>query len=295
MSRISIGVLGLGRMGRLHARVLRDLSDHFEWVGAFDPAETSDFADAQSLIERATTVVIAAPTALHAGLARAAIDAGRHLLIEKPITATASEARRLMAAAEARGVRVFAGHSERFNPVVRALRSLLVSEVLEAIELVRTVPAPHAGAVSSDVLLNLGVHDFDLVEHLTGKPAELEDARGSADGARVRLVAGPTRATLHARRDGAPTRAIRVTTARTVYEGNLLSPRLTMQKGGARAQVTLERHEPLVAQALALHAALTGAAAPIATGAEGARAVDLAERAIRARDAGAGAEAAAGA
>lgn len=285
MPRVSIGVLGLGRMGRLHARVLRELADRFELVGAYDPAVSGPFADPADLIAAASVVVVAAPTALHDAGARAAIEAGRAVLVEKPLAATSHEARRLALAADAAKVPLFVGHSERFNPVVRAMRAWMADERTTPVQIdvERIVPATGSG---EDVLLNLGVHDLDLIEHLTGGRAVVLGATGDALHSRLHFTVGVVFGTIRCGRDGERRRRLRLVTERTILEGDLLSPRLVARdrETGSVAIVPLGGEEPLRAQALALHAALSGDASPIATGHEGARAVELAEVAMTLRD-----------
>ncbi len=282
MTQISVGILGLGRMGRLHARVFGELAPKFVLRGFADPApvvpgDVPRLGSTRALIEACELLVVAAPASAHPALACEALAAGRALLVEKPLALTVHEARAITSAA-APG-RVFVGHSERFNPVVRALfRSLRVGGE-PALELTfeRLVPA------STDaVLLNLGVHDLDLVEHLTGARARVLEARGDHASARVVLAAGEAVATVTCARNGEPTRSIRVVTRDRIFSGDLLRTRLAIvdRRTGREQLVSLDRSEPLRAQAQSLFEALTGnGEAEIATAAAGVRAVELAERA----------------
>lgn len=287
-----MGVVGMGRMGRLHARVFGEMPDHFALAGTFDPngAREQDgtvaFRNIGTLVRVCGLVVVAAPTREHATIAATVLEAGPAVLVEKPLAATASEARRLAAASTTHPDRLFVGHSERFNPAVGALRSLLELEPPIAIDIERMVPAALG---HDDIALNLGVHDVDLVEHLTGERVFGVEASGDGSLTRATMMAGTTRVTLRWGRLG-HRRTIRVTTKHTLFEGDLLSPRLVAidRASGVPTTLPLSAIEPLRAQALALHRALSGATASatshVATGHEGARAVELAEMIAHLRD-----------
>jgi len=293
--RHKVTVVGLGAMGRRHARVLRELGDRYELVGGFDVRPDTLAPDGLELVRseaeaiaRSDLLVVATPIEAHVHIVASALAAGRHVLVEKPLCATAADANALVAGSRSGG-RLFVGHSERFNPVVRALARLLRSEDVVAIDLRRVGPTRQ---VAFGVLINLGVHDLDLVGFLGGGGVILRGAAGGAlpggtggeDYAHV-LVTTASGSVGHLFVDRtAPTkqRTIRVTTRRWRYEGDLLMHRLVRTGGStaARADVPLPLEEPLVAQAVALADALDGSGGrEIATGLDGACAVALAERA----------------
>jgi UDP-N-acetylglucosamine 3-dehydrogenase len=294
-----VTLVGLGGMGQRHARVLRALPDRFDLIGAYDvradvqpPAGLVRLRSESEAIARAGVVVVATPIEAHAGTVARALAAGRHVLVEKPLCATAAEAQALTS--EGGGARLFVGHSERFNPVVRALARLVRGEDVIAIDLRRVGPSK---ASDWGVLVNLGVHDLDLAAYLGGGEVLLRGALvGTTPGALVEDLAhvlfsihGGGLGHLYVdRTTGAKERTIEVTTPRWTYRGDLLAHRLTRapQSGGPPTDVPLPLEEPLSAQAVALADAIEGGARgersavrEIATGADGARAVDLAERA----------------
>src|SRR5262249_10293041 len=149
-----------------------------------------------------------------------ALAAGVHVLVEKPLCATSAEAKGLLEA-QGRGARLFVGHSERFNPVVRALAKLLRGERVLAIDLKRVGPSRPS---ECGVLLNLGVHDFDLAAYLGGGPLELRGAVGGADLAQVVFeTAEGAAGHLYVDRTAPERRrSLVVTTSRWIYEGDLL-------------------------------------------------------------------------
>jgi len=256
-------VVGAGKMGAHHARV-------FGARGVFDVdaeaaervARASGASALRSIdeaIERAELVVVASPTALHFDHARRALEARRHVLVEKPIASTSREARALCEIARANGVRLFVGHSERFNAAVRALREACARETIMSIATHRS-----AAAESGDVCLNLGVHDIDLVALLARAPAAFESANGDLDDVEIALVAGAARATVRVSRSAQKVRSIRVQTTRDRFEANLLEPSVP---------------EPLALQAIAVQGAIEGLESAVATGEDGLRAVAVAEAA----------------
>jgi len=282
-------------MGQRHARVLGALPERFEIVGAFDvkhdrqvPAGVAALASEAEAVARAEVVVVATPIAAHAGMVARALAAGRHVLVEKPLCATAGEAEGLLAAAGRSHARLFVGHSERFNPVVRSLARLVRRDHVVALDLERVGPFRPS---DHGVLVNLGVHDFDLAAYLGGGDAALRgaagapEARPAADDLAHVLLATASGAVAHVYVDRTvphKRRRLVLATSRWIYEGDLLAHRLlrTSRASGAASEVPLLLEEPLRAQALALADALDGAPArEIATGLDGARAVSLAERA----------------
>lgn len=291
-------------------RVLAEMPDEYELVGVFDADRSVAeevgrawkvpvYGDAYPCVAAAELVVIASPIEAHAAGAKCALELGRHVLVEKPLCANVDDAFALVRAAARNTARLFVGHSERFNPVIVALRRLVRPNEVRAISIRRATPAavPPAGIPGPggrphehDVLLSLGVHDVDLVAYLTGAPVSLGDVSGSANGddedhAELTLLAATGAVTKVVADRTAPRRerTIELVTRGEVFEGDLLSPRLVRRaRGGVRSLVELSDVEPLVGQARAFAGALDGVGpAEVATGADGARALALALEARR--------------
>ncbi|MDP9148539.1 MAG: Gfo/Idh/MocA family oxidoreductase [Myxococcota bacterium] len=298
-NRHKVTLIGLGAMGRRHARVFAALADRFEVVGCYDvrpdaplPAHVPRLGSEAEAITRGEVVIVATPMNAHAETAGRALAAGRHVLVEKPLCATAAQAATLVAQAARGEAHLFVGHSERFNPVVRALARLVRDDQLVAIDLQRVGPSRPADC---GVLVNLGVHDLDLAAYLGGGDIALRGAvggrtttspaaSGGEDFAHVLFeTARGASGHLYVDRSVATKRrAITLATTRWLYEGDLLTHRLlrTMRTGGAPSDVPLLLDEPLALQALAVADALDGRSQrEIATGIDGAHAVALAERA----------------
>lgn len=175
---IRVGVLGVGVMGYNHARVLTDLPGA-QLVAIADPDEVqrakvaamlgcTAVAGLDDLVKLGVdAVIIAAPTHLHHDVALAAIDAGLHLLVEKPIAPTVAEGEAIVAAAKARGVALMVGHVERFNPAVEAITKAIKGEEILSIGITRVGPFPPRMS-NVGVVIDLAVHDIDLICHFTG-------------------------------------------------------------------------------------------------------------------------------
>lgn len=171
------GVVGTGYLGRLHARVLTEIPEA-EVVGF---VETNDAiaADVESSlkIRRFPTVaalakeiecaIVATPTTSHHDVARELLEAGVDVMIEKPITATAAEARSLIELAASKQRIIQVGHVERYNPAIVAIAEIVrPTRFFEAERLGVFVPR----SLDVDVLLDLMIHDLNLVLSLFRQP-----------------------------------------------------------------------------------------------------------------------------
>lgn len=280
-------VLGVGSMGRVHARALGQSATGLELVGFYDPDPGATptpsvpgarrFATEGEAILAADVVVVASPIAAHAASAHLALAAGRHALVEKPLAATPEDAASLVEAARAASCRLFVGHSERFNPVVRELARRVAPTAITSLAFRRVGAARARDAL----LLNLGVHDIDLASYLTRSPLMPRSARGDDDAVDVVLSAARgARVALHFARGGDRQRSIVVETRDEVFRGDLARFELTVtsRRTGATRRVPVDADaEPIVLQARALARALEGALEPeLASGRDAARTVHVA-------------------
>lgn len=180
---LKVGVIGAGSMGRHHVRIYAGMPA-CQLVGVADPnpdkAELAakysapHFADYRALLElRPELVTIAAPTTQHYRVACDALDAGCHLLIEKPVCDDLAQARELVARAAAAGRSIAVGHVERFNPAIGELKRMVeageLGEVL-AVNNLRVGPY-HGRILDTGIVLDLGTHDVDLISYLLGQRA----------------------------------------------------------------------------------------------------------------------------
>jgi UDP-N-acetylglucosamine 3-dehydrogenase len=176
-------VIGLGMMGRNHVRVLDEVLPDVQLVAVADPdpealrrATTGrgarGYADPVRLFaeEQIDLVSIVAPTSLHRDVTLAALAAGAHVLVEKPIASSREESEEMIRAAEHAGRILTVGHIERFNPAIRELRRRLEAGELGRIFQVKATrlgPFP-ARIRDVGVVLDLAPHDLDIMRYLLG-------------------------------------------------------------------------------------------------------------------------------
>ncbi|MBS1547973.1 MAG: Gfo/Idh/MocA family oxidoreductase [Bacteroidetes bacterium] len=184
---LRIGILGAGHLGRIHVQQLKELPD-FEITGVFDPHPEkaakvqTEFGvpvlgDLAKLIAGCDAVDVVTPTLAHHACAMQALDAGKHVFIEKPIAHTLDEARQLVEHSRRKGLLVQVGHVERFNPAFLAARGALHQPMF--IETHRLAEFNPRGTDVS-VVLDLMIHDLDIILHVTGSPVAEVHASGVA-------------------------------------------------------------------------------------------------------------------
>ncbi len=185
MAPLKVGVLGVGHLGQHHARLYAALPET-TLAGIFDTdsaraAQIAErhgcpvFATPEALIAGVEAVSVAVPTTFHHRLAKLCLQQGRHVLVEKPIAVTVEEAQELVDLASARRCVLQVGHSERFNPIMLAVRDRISAPGF--IEAHRLAPFSERGT-DVDVVLDLMIHDLDIVLSLTKSPVESVVAAG---------------------------------------------------------------------------------------------------------------------
>jgi len=185
MPKIRTAVIGVGYLGRFHAQKYA-LLDEAELVAVCDTSEEAAGRVARELDTRAVNdyrdlardvdaVSIVVPTQKHHEVARHFLEAGVHVLLEKPITSTLEQGRDLVALARDRGVVFQIGHLERFNPAVVALGDVL--DRPRFIESHRIAPFNPRGA-DVNVVLDLMIHDIDIILDFVRSPVTEIRANG---------------------------------------------------------------------------------------------------------------------
>jgi len=185
MEKIKTGVIGVGRLGRFHAQK-HAANEAAEFLGVFDPdikaaqkvAKETDsraFESMEELLAVVDGVSVAAPTTLHHDVGMKVLDAGVHMLMEKPIAADSSQAKELVQKADQKDLILQVGHIERFNPGVTALRGVEFNP--RFVEAHRLAPYSPRGADVS-VIHDLMIHDLDVLLHWMGHEVERVDATG---------------------------------------------------------------------------------------------------------------------
>lgn len=183
--RVKCGVIGVGSLGQHHARIYAALED-VELVGICDsdPARaaaiadqyrTTAFASPEALAAACEAVSIVVPTDLHAQVAVPVMEAGAHVLVEKPICASLREAALVLEAAKRTGRLVQVGHIEHFNPVM----SYLEEHVREPLYITADRLAPfNLRGTEVGVVLDLMIHDIGVIQQLVKSPIERLDSVG---------------------------------------------------------------------------------------------------------------------
>lgn len=201
MSKLRAGVLGAGAFGRIHARKYAE-DARVQFIGVYDPdderatelANTHDaesFASLDALLSAVDVITIASPPSFHGAAARRALDAGKHLLIEKPLATDTETGAHLVRIAREKKLTLACGHQERL--VFDAMGLLSAPEIPIRIESVREGPWTGRSADVS-VTLDLMVHDLDLALRLmetkpTGILATAKSEHGrTADQIEARLA-----------------------------------------------------------------------------------------------------------
>jgi predicted dehydrogenase len=187
LAGIRAAVVGVGHFGQYHAEKLARL-DGVELVAVADtdPERAHAVAgrfgiaaaiDHRELLGRVDAVSIATPPDSHAAIARGFLEHGAHVLVEKPITDNLADAEALVRIARERNRVLQVGHLERFSSVGRALRSLITRPIY--IDASRIGPYKAGRGTGVNAVLDLMIHDLDLVLQIVNSPIETVDAVGA--------------------------------------------------------------------------------------------------------------------
>src|SRR6266581_4470276 len=283
---VRVGVIGVGALGQHHARVYAGLSR------AREVAERHGgraFPTVEALLGEVGAVSVAVPTVDHHRLARQALEAGRDVLVEKPMTSTLEEADDLIALADERKAVLQVGHIERFNPATDVLKATVRKP--------RFIEVHRLGSFSPrsldvDVVLDLMIHDLDIVLCLDGSEAVQIDAVGvpvltpKVDIANVRLrFASGLIANLTASRVSVDkVRKFRVFSPRTYVSVDFTRREAQvarLEEGEGRPEIVTQRtsapdQEPLRRQLEGFVTAVRDRSRPVVPGSDGRRALALA-------------------
>jgi predicted dehydrogenase len=184
---IRTAVIGVGYLGRFHAQKYASLPNS-HLVGIADPSSTARSAvaaelqvpaheDYRELLGKVDAVSIVTPTPSHYEVAKAFLEAGASVLVEKPMTVTTTEGEGLIEIAARLKRTLQVGHLERFNAAVLAVQPTLT--IPRFIESARLAPFKHRGT-DVDVVLDLMIHDIDLILSIVRSPVVAVDAIGSS-------------------------------------------------------------------------------------------------------------------
>lgn len=304
-------VIGVGHLGRQHARIHAALAaageSQFVSVCDIDDQRSRTVGDEhhvhsttdwQSLVGKIDAVSLAVPTESHCSIACALLEAGIHVLVEKPISRTLEEADQMISASKKSGANLQVGHAERFNPALVALRPQVNNPVYFEIHRVGQFTMR---SLDIDVVLDLMIHDLDIVQWLVGEDVAVTNVhavgipiltnRVDAANARIEFASGAV-ANITASRVG--TEKIRkmrffqprdyvVVDYLTNYASiSNLAPSSTSPWPGVRSQVLeVKDVEPLRAEIQSFLTAAANHERPFVSGEDGRRALDLALRTLK--------------
>jgi len=182
---LKVGVLGAGHLGKIHLRLLNE-SSNYELVGFYDPDEInakkvadefgySYYENINTLFDAVDVVDIVTPTLSHFDCAKKAIEKGKHIFIEKPITNTFKEAEELLKLASKHNIKGQVGHVERFNPAFLAVKDNIETPMF--IETHRLAEFNPRGT-DVPVVLDLMIHDIDVILSVVKSPVKQINASG---------------------------------------------------------------------------------------------------------------------
>ncbi|MBW5378170.1 Gfo/Idh/MocA family oxidoreductase [Brachyspira pilosicoli] len=189
MDKVNISLIGVGRMGQFHLNVINQINS-INLKGIYDADENhlnevsnkyniNKFSSLDEAIDNSDAVIIASPTKFHFEIAKKALEKGKHVLVEKPMTETYIQAKELQEIVNKKNLILQVGHVERFNGAVQELHHIIENPYL--IEARRLAPfTPRITDVG--VVFDIMIHDLDIVTSLVKKPV----IRFSASGKRVR-------------------------------------------------------------------------------------------------------------
>jgi predicted dehydrogenase len=295
-----VAVVGVGALGQHHARVYASLpSVTLVGVNDKDQERAGEVARAHGVavldgldqvIAAADAVSVAVPTADHHSVARRLLEAGKDVLLEKPMTVTLEEADDLIAMAASKGAILQVGHIERFNPAT----ALLLAEARDP----RFIEAHRLGAFSPrsldiDVVLDLMIHDLDIVLALDGSEVVQVDAVGvpvltskvDIASARLRFRSGLIANLTASRVSTEKVRKFRVFAPRTYISADFAAKEAQVSRltdhGAGRPEIVVERtsspdQEPLRLQLQAFLRTVGDRGTPVVSAADGRRALALA-------------------
>ena len=303
-----MAVVGVGHLGRHHARILAEMPG-VELTAVVDTnrervrqiageRRTTAYGDWREVLDGVDAVTIAVPTEQHLAIATPFLERGVHVLVEKPMTATTADADRMLELARQSGAVLAVGHTERFNPAVQRVTTLITDPRFIEVHRLGTFPER---SLDIDVVFDLMIHDLDLVLDIVDDEVASIEAVGvpvltpRVDIANVRLrfgrgcIANLTASRISRER----VRKIRFFQRDAYVSIDYASQdaevwRLVPRNGQAPAieggKLEIAREEPLKRELADFVAAIREGRPPAVTGEQGRAALALAERVVEAME-----------
>jgi len=303
VDRIRIAVVGCGFWGRNHLRVFSELPSA-ELVAAVDiDPERARFAeekygakgytDLEEMLgkERVDAVTICTPSITHAEVALKVIRAGKHVLVEKPMTSTTEEAVKLIEEAERQQIFLMVGHIERFNPAVERVKRFIDEGGIGEVVLIscRRVSRWPIRIGDVGVVKDLAIHDIDISRYITGRnPVEVYAVAGRIhhryeDYANIILRFGERPTAFIEANWLTPfkVRKLTVTGSDGMITMDYISQEVTVANSSGKRELDVVHEEPLKRELSHFVDVVAGRAEPLINGRDGLMAVYIAEEALR--------------
>jgi predicted dehydrogenase len=186
-NKLKIGLAGVGHLGTFHLKLLKQI-ENAEFVGFFeadkekaknieDEYQIKSYSVFEELLDKVDAVSIVTPTNYHYETAKIALEKGKHVFLEKPITEKIAQAKELIEIAGRNKLKIQVGHIERFNPAILSLEKYDLNPLfIESHRLDQFKPR----GIEVAVVLDLMIHDIDIILHLVKSPVEKVEANGVA-------------------------------------------------------------------------------------------------------------------
>lgn len=298
MKKLRAAVIGVGYLGQFHAEKYAGLPN-VQLVGVVDQdraragqiaakLNAHAFETPASLLGNVDAVSIVVPTVLHHEVAKQFLEAGVHVLLEKPVTVTLEQADELVRIADRKGVVLQIGHIERFNPAITAIKPLLKEP--RYLQAERSAPFT-VRCTDVNVVLDLMIHDLDIVTDLAGsQPARVSAAGASVitreiDSAFARIVFenGCIADVAASRISDEKKRVLRIFDGEALYTADYQTQKALVSRRGTgtvpeliAADIPTERRDTLLEEIKSFLGCIEHRTRPLVSGAEGRNALALA-------------------
>lgn len=304
MKKLNVAVIGTGSWGKNHARVFTEM-DNTTLAGLFDLDQkranemaklynTKLYSNIDEILkdENVHAITIASPTSTHAKIAMQAIENGKHVLIEKPMTSTVEEAEKIVDLEKSSNVVVSVGFIERFNPIVFRSRKIVEEEELGELVLIsarRLGPYWPDRLKDVDVIRDVSIHDIDAFRYITDKEPKSVYARGGKlrhtylDYAEILLDFGNGVTGFIESNYLTPhkLRKLNLTCEKGVVEADYISQDYLIEDEEWLRNKKLQWKEPLSAEMHAFAESCLGNAPPVITSIDGLKALKIAIASIK--------------
>jgi len=289
MKKVKVGVIGTGIMGGFHAGQYKNIKEA-DLVGIYDQDDnrakevsekyhTKAFGDMGELVSSVDALSIATPTSTHYRTGMACLEAGKHILIEKPITLDPKEADDLIKKAKVNNLVLAVGHIERFNPAYRKFKDMFRERDIEAVNVIdakRLSPYPER-ITDASVVLDIMIHDIDLImdmvnsriKHIKAVGEKVRSKTLDKVIAQITFENGVTANIEADRLHDKKVRSLLISAGDHAYEVDLIKKEIVKRKEHKKEQVKVSLYDQLQLELSDFIKAIIGNKRPLVPGEEG--------------------------